>query len=377
MAETVEALFPESIDEERAGTGILPAQQIRALVRKHAISAAIDIGEELIQPASLDLRLGPTAHRIRASFLPGSNATVEEKIAQFATHDLDLTNGAVLEKGCVYVVKLLEHVRLTKDISGTANPKSSIGRLDIFTRLITDNAGEFDQVRAGYEGPLYAEISPLTFSVKVRQGSRLSQLRLVRGKPRMAETETRALMDMLGQDDPYRGGSAVSVDLLGGKDSKLIGFRARKHTPPVDVDAKGLYDAEEFWEPVEASKSGGMILVPDDFYILVSREAFKVPPGHAAEMVAYDTLVGEFRVHYAGFFDPGFGHDKSGGKGTRAVLEVRSHEVPFVIEHGQIVGRLLYERLSAEPDKLYGKDIGSSYQHQGLTLGKQFRPYQR
>jgi len=230
---------------------------------------------------------------------------------------------------------------------------------------------------AVFRGPLYAEISPLTFSVQVRQGSRLSQLRLVRGKPRMAETETRALLDELGQDDPYRGGSAVSVDLRGGKDAEIVGFRARKHTAPVDVDARQRYEAKEFWEPVEADRSGGMILVPDDFYILASREAFRVPPGHAAEMVAYDTLVGEFRVHYAGFFDPGFGHEEAGGKGTRAVLEVRSHEVPFVIEHGQIVGRLLYERLSAEPDKLYGKAIGSSYQHQGLTLGKQFRPYTR
>ncbi len=377
MTETAQKLFPDSLDEERAATGILPAQQIRALVRKHNISAAVEIGEELIQPASLDLRLGPRAYRIRASFLPGGEATVEDKIAQFATHDFSLTDGAVLEKGCVYVVKMLEHVRLTKDISGTANPKSSVGRLDIFTRLITDHAGEFDQVRAGYEGPLYAEISPLTFSIMVRQGSRLSQLRLVRGKPRMPGTETRALLDALGQDDPYRGGSAVSVDLRGTKDSNFIGYRARKHTPPVDVDAKNLYEAKEFWEPVEAGRTGGMILVPDDFYILASREPFRVPPGHAAEMVAYDTLVGEFRVHYAGFFDPGFGYDKSGGKGTRAVLEVRSHEVPFVIEHGQIVGRLLYERLSAEPDKLYGKAIGSSYQHQGLTLGKQFRPYRQ
>ncbi|MHA1538187.1 MAG: 2'-deoxycytidine 5'-triphosphate deaminase [Alphaproteobacteria bacterium] len=377
MADTVEQLLPKAGDDERAATGILPAQQIRALIRKSAIAAAVDIDEALIQPASLDLRLGPIAYRMRASFLPGGEATVEDKIAQFAAHDFSLTDGAVLEKGCVYVVKLLEHVRLTKDISGTANPKSSVGRLDIFTRLITDYASEFDQVRAGYEGPLYAEISPLTFSVIVRQGSRLSQLRLVRGKPRMAESETRRLLDALGQDDPYRGGAAVSVDLRGDKGSKLIGYRARKHTAPVDVDAKSRYEAREFWEPVEADKTGGMILVPDDFYILASREAFRVPPGHAAEMVAYDTLVGEFRVHYAGFFDPGFGHEEAGGKGTRAVLEVRSHEVPFFIEHGQIVGRLLYEKLSAEPDKLYGKGIGSSYQHQGLTLGKQFQPYKR
>ncbi|HUT49186.1 MAG TPA: 2'-deoxycytidine 5'-triphosphate deaminase [Alphaproteobacteria bacterium] len=389
MAETAHDLFPDSrpLQEERMQTGILPSQQIRTLVRKHGISATDEIGEDQIQPASLDLRLGPTAHRIRASFLPSPEHPVADKIAEFATHEFSLTEGAVLERGCVYLVKLQEHLKLTRDISGVANPKSSIGRLDVFTRVITEEGSEFDQVSAGYEGPLYAEISPLTFSIIVHAGSRLNQLRLVRGNPVMPGTQTAKLLGELGQDDPYRGGSAVSVDLRGdqgdgakGGKTRPIGYRARKHTAPIDVDARGRYEPLDFWEPLQPIGAGGLILAPDEFYILVSREAFRVPPGHAAEMVAYDTLVGEFRVHYAGFFDPGFGHEQAGdgspSGGTRAVLEVRSHEVPFMVEDGQTVGRLLYERLSAEPDKLYGPSIGSSYQHQGLTLGKQFKPFE-
>jgi dCTP deaminase len=307
MAETAHDLFPDSAaaQEERMQTGILPSQQIRALVRKHGISAAEDIGEDQIQPASLDLRLGATAHRIRASFLPSAEHPVVDKIAEFATHEFSLAEGAVLERGCVYLVKLQEHLRLTRDLSGVANPKSSIGRLDIFTRLITEDGSEFDQVGPGYEGPLYAEISPLTFSIVVRTGSRINQLRLVRGKPVMPGTQTAKLLGELGQDG-----------------DRPIGFRARKHTAPVDVDARDRYAPLDFWEPLRPISSGGLILVPDDFYILVSREAFRVPPGHAAEMVAYDTLVGEFRVHYAGFFDPGFGHEQAGGpdqsSGTRA-----------------------------------------------------------
>jgi len=378
MADPAQDLFPESaaVPEERMPTGILPSQQIRTLVRKRAIVGASELDEEQIQPASLDLRLGTTAHRIRASFLPSAEHPVVDKIAEFATHEFSLADGAVLERGCVYLVKLQEHLNLTRELSGVANPKSSIGRLDIFTRVITEDGAEFDRIPPGYEGPLYAEISPLTFSIVVRTGSRLNQLRLVRGNPVMPGTQTAKLLGELGQDDPYRGGSAVSVDLRGAGGPGPIGYRARKHTPPVDIDARRRYEAAEFWEPLRPIASGGLILVPDDFYILVSREAFRVPPGHAAEMVAYDTLVGEFRVHYAGFFDPGFGHERAGGEGTRAVLEVRSHEVPFVVEDGQIVGRLLYERLSAEPDKLYGAAIGSSYQHQGLTLGKQFKPFE-
>ncbi len=361
------------------GNGILPSQEIRALIAAGEITASVPIGEEQIQPASLDLRLGPFAYRVRASFLPGPNATVQQKIDQFGMHRIPLATGAVLEKGCVYIVPLIERVRLSGGISGLANPKSSTGRLDIFTRLIADRSTEFERIAAGYEGPLYLEISPRTFSIIVREGSRLNQLRLRRGPFSASDAALRKLHREVGLVDgtPREAvidrGLALSVDLRGDSGSGPIGYIARKHAGLIDVDRVGGYDPADFWEPIYGRKNEGLILNPDDFYILASKEAVTVPPDHAAEMVAYDTLVGEFRVHYAGFFDPAFGYGAGAAGQTRAVLEVRSHEVPFLLEDGQIVGRLVYERLTAVPDKLYGTGIGSSYQRQGLTLSKQFR----
>ena len=375
MAETAQPLLPEMAPEAHFSTGVLPSQGIRQRIRKKAISAAEAIGEGQIQPSSLDLRLDRVAYRIRASFLPGKGCKVAEKIGGFAMHEIDLTEGAVLEKGCVYIVKLIESLSLNKETSGIANPKSSVGRLDVFTRLITDNANEFDRVRAGYRGPLYAEISPLAFSIVVRKGAKLNQLRLKRGSPTYSDAALRRLHQEVrrqdGDEETLRGGLPISVETR--STSGLIGYKARKHTPLIDIDKTNYYDPLDYWDPVVSGHDEGLILNPGDFYILASKEPITVPPDHAAEMVAYDTLVGEFRVHYAGFFDPGFGHAESGGAGTRAVLEVRSHEVPFTIEDGQIVGRLMYEKLAAVPDKLYGEGIGSSYQKQGLALSKQFK----
>lgn len=361
-------------------SGVLPSQAIRALIGAGVIAAETAIGEDQIQPASLDLRLGAVAHRVQASFLPGS-ATVAEKLSRFGLHTLDIAGGAVLERGCVYIVPLCESLRLDAGMSAIANPKSSTGRLDIFTRLITDQGIEFDRVRAGYHGPLHAEISPRTFSIVVRAGARLNQLRLKRGQFSYSGQGLQRLNKKFGLTDgqdnmlaaDLRDGIPFSVDLEG--DGGAIGYRARKNTGLIDIDAKGRYDPSEFWEPIHRGRQGGIVLNPDDFYILASREAVSVPIDHAAEMVAYDTLVGEFRVHYAGFFDPGFGDAASGGGGSRAVLEVRSHDVPFMIEHGQILGRLVYERLTETPDRVYGRGIGSSYQRQGLQLGKHFKPW--
>ena len=377
MSEAADTLFP-ALPRQRS-TGILPSQVIKELVRSREIQAAAEITDRQIQPASMDLRLAATAYRIRASFLPGENATVEQKIDQFGMHEIDLSNGAVLEKGCVYIVRLIEVLKLSSRISGVANPKSSTGRLDVFTRLITNNSAEFDRVSSGYEGPLYAEISPRAFSILVRKGSRLNQVRFRRGSPSYSDTALRRLHEQVRLvhsetgDENISGGIAISVDLGGKESDGLIGYRARKHTDVIDVDKVNHYDPIDFWEPVQARRGRGLILDPDDFHILGSKEPVTVPPDHAAEMVAYDTLVGEFRVHYAGFFDPGFGYTADGATGTRAVLEVRSHEVPFFVEDGQVVGRLIYERLTDEPDKLYGPDIGSSYQTQVLALSKQFK----
>ncbi len=360
-------------------TGLLPSHALRALIRAGEIAAPAGVGEDQVQPASLDLRLGRVAWRVRASFLPGPDAAVADRIARFRMHEIDLTPGAVLERGCVYIAPLQEQLKLPSRIAGVANPKSSIGRLDVFTRLICDRATEFERIEAGYEGPLYVEISPRAFSVVVRAGSRLNQLRLRRGSPVVGEAALRRLQDevglvdrAIGRDERLADGIPIAVDLAPRGDGAPVGYKARKHTGLIDVDRVGRYDPAEFWEPVVPGRDGGVVLDPDDFYVLASKEAVTVPPGYAAEMRAYDTFVGEFRVHYAGFFDPGFGYAEQGA-GTRAVLEVRSHEVPFLLDDGQIVGRLVYERLTGTPDKLYGGAIGSSYQRQGLQLAKQFR----
>jgi dCTP deaminase len=381
MAEITEHAEILSVAGRPRATGILPYQAINAMRRGGEILAAADILPEQVQPASIDLRLGPVAYRVRASFLPGPDATVLEKIAQLDGYAIDLQSSAVLEKGCVYVVPLLESLALSDSIAGFANPKSSTGRLDILTRLITDRTAAFDRVDRGYHGPLYAEIAPRTFSVVVRTGTRLNQLRFRRGSPLVASSELRRLHDeqqivmalgdeqKLGEDGMLR----VTVDLGGAGEDTLIGFRARKHTDRIDVENIGFYDPLDFWEPIHAHRDPRIILDPNDFYILKTRESVGVPPDYAAEMMAYDTTVGEFRVHYAGFFDPGFGWDRAAG-GSRAVLEVRSHEVPFLLEHGQTVGWLRYEPMAGRPDKLYGRGIGSNYQNQGLALAKQFRP---
>ena len=382
--DTARALFPEAAEESAAepefSTGILPSQAIREAIARGEIQAVEDIAEDQIQPASLDLRLGTWAYRVRASFLPGPGATVERKLEDVSMHQVDLSQGAVLEKDCVYIVPLMESLKLRHRTSAVANPKSSTGRLDIFARVITDQGTEFDHVRAGYRGPLWAEISPRSFSVLVRPGSRLLQLRIKRGSPPSSDVALRRLHDEVGLVDGEtveanikRGLLAVSVDARGHGASDLVGYRAKKNTDLIDLEKVGHYDPMDFWEPITAHGNRGIVLDPNDFYILASKEAVTVPDDHAAEMIAYDTLVGEFRVHYAGFFDPGFGYGPANGEGSRAVLEIRSHDVPFILDDGQVVGRLLYERLTAKPDKLYGRDIGSSYQRQGLALAKQFK----
>ncbi len=379
-------LFP--LPETERSTGLLPSQMLRGLVRLgHEIVATAPIGDDQIQPASLDLRLGEVAYRVRASFLPGARHTVKEKLDQLSMHRVDLTGGTVLERDCVYIVPLLEMTALPRRTSAAANPKSSTGRLDVFARVITDYGVEFDRVRDGYKGPLYAEISPRSFSVVVRTGSRLVQLRIRRGTPLFRDTALRRLhaesplVEIPEDGAPaaraIRNGLIFTVDALGQPDTGLIGYKARRHTGVIDVDNIDFYDPSDFWEPVYARRGpgdpAGLVLDPNDFYILASREAVVVPADHAAEMLPYDTFVGEFRVHYAGFFDPGFGAAEAGGQGSRAVLEVRSHEVPFLIEHGQTMGRLVYEPLIARPDRLYGGGIGSSYQSQGLALSKHFK----
>lgn len=364
-------------------TGILPSQEISALISHGNISASPAVNPDHIQPASLDLRLGDMAHRVRASFLPGPNSTVEAKIKELRMTRVDLTGAPVFEKDCVYIIPLVEELNLPENISGKANPKSTTGRLDIFTRLITDYGTEFDRVPPGYKGKLYAEVVSRTFTVAVRAGMRLSQLRFVQGNPVAGDRTIRGLdheeplVYMDEEDNPSKArthrGLRITVNLEGSEAGEIIAYKAKRYAPAIELDRINHYAAEEFWEVRHQSASKSLILEPDDFYILASRERVRVPPEYAAEMVPFDPSDGEFRIHYAGFFDPGFGYGSNDVKGTRAVLEVRAHEVPFLIEHGQLVGRLNYMPLLSRPEKIYGTNIGSSYQHQALTLSKQFR----
>jgi len=335
--------------------GILPYQAIEALAAQGAVSSQSAFALDQIQPASLDLRLSDAAWRVRASFLPGPNRTVAERMADVAMHRLDLNPGAVLERGCVYIVELQERLRLPPGVAARANPKSSTGRVDVFVRLLTDHGVAFDDVAAGYDGPLYLEIAPQTFSVLVRPGTRLNQLRLKVGDPAVIEVRS------------------VGVDLTG----PIAGFRARRHAGLIDLDHENGHDPRQFWEPMEPrlnTHGGELLLDPGEFYILASKEPIEIPALQAAEMTPIDPSVGEFRVHYAGFFDPGFGTEEALGKGSRAVLEVRSHETPFLLEDGQTVARLVYEPLTERPSRLYGFH-GSHYQQQGLKLSKHFRAW--
>jgi dCTP deaminase len=358
----------------RFSTGILPSHVLKRLIAQgREVTSDEPITPAQIQPASIDLRLGAKAWRVRASFLPGPNATVEDKLASVFMHEVDLTHGAVLETGCVYIVPLLERAEFSARISGIANPKSSTGRIDVFTRLITDRAQSFDRIEAGYRGPLYAEISPQTFPALVRKGSRLNQLRIRHGSPQFSDTQLRRLhadAPLVDCEPDIDNGLGLSIDLKG---PGRIGWRAKRHTGLIDVDKPGTLDPHQFWDSIEANDQGHLVLDPDEFYILASRERVAIPLDHAAEMMPFNPLVGEFRVHYAGFFDPGFGFAPNKPPSARGVLEVRSREVPFILEHGQIVGRLVFERLTDPPPEAYGAGLGSNYQGQDLKLSKHFR----
>jgi dCTP deaminase len=348
------------------------------------IQASVEIDETQIQPASLDLRLGTKAYRVPASFLPGKGKTVEAQLSELEFDEINLEAGAVLERGTVYVVELIEHLSLPESVSALANPKSSTGRLDVFTRLIADRSDMFDAVPGGYQGRIYTEISPCSFSIRVRKGSRLNQIRFRRRNPAQAETakfvvsdrdllEQHKQMPLVDGEIALRNGLVLSVDLSAEHPSGLVGYRAQKFTGVIDLDSVAEYDPRDFWEQVHVRNYNKLILDPNQFYILASREHISIPPDWAAEMVPIDPMMGEFRVHYAGFFDPGFGFTEQGLPGSRAVLEVRSHEVPFVLEDGQAIGRLMYEPMAETPDILYGQTDTSNYQGQGLKLSKHFR----
>jgi dCTP deaminase len=379
-------------------SGILPFQRLRTLVRQGAIQAEAPVTPEQIQPASLDLRLGTKAYRLLSSFLPEpsdqqSQFTIEDLYrSDLVMYDMDLSQGAILEKGHVYLVPLMERLKLPKDIRGRTNPKSSTGRLDIFTRVVTDLHVGFDEIRPGYSGPLFLEIVPRSFTIRVQAGLALNQLRLMSGKPLVSDSSLRTLhrhtpllchngghgepdQPLSAKDIRVDNGLFLRVDLRGSSegDRAIVGYRAKKNSHVIDLNKVGHYSAADYWEPLYRNATATMLLEPEEFYILTSKERIQVPPGYSAEMVAYEAACGELRTHYAGFFDPGFGYANPTRKGTQVVLEVRPHDVPFRIHDGQTFFKVMYEKMQDIPTHLYGASLGSSYAQQGLTLSKHFK----
>jgi dCTP deaminase len=363
---------------------VLPAQQLREAIDHQWIAAGPwRIPQESVQPASVDLRLGDHAWALRCSFLPDSDSTVEQKVADLAFERIDLRDGATLERDRPYLVPLIEELRLPHEIRAKANPKSSTGRLDVFTRVLTDRSHRFDEIAAGYHGRLYLEVVPRTFAIRVRTGLALNQIRLMRGEARLLDAELAALHErqpLLYRDSSPVPGSALSLAQglflsldLSGPEERIVGYRARKNSLPLDLTHEHTLRWQDYWEPVHPEAGARIVLEPEIFYLLLSAEGVSIPPSYAAEMLAYDPTAGELRTHYAGFFDPGFGYShEHGTPGSRAALEVRARDVSFMVEHGQPVCKLAFERMAEDPDVLYGKDLRSNYQGQRSMLSKHF-----
>ncbi|MFQ5480067.1 MAG: 2'-deoxycytidine 5'-triphosphate deaminase [Thermodesulfobacteriota bacterium] len=381
-----------SAHENNTNKGLFSYQDLKALLRSRAVASSVDpVTEEQVQPASIDLRLGAKAYRLVSSFLPESHGVLERlgdgggDASDLVMYEIDISEGGILEKGHVYLIPLMEELDLPAGVRGRANPKSTTGRLDVFARVLSDNNPRFDDIAAGYKGGLYLEILPRSFAIGVKQGLSLVQLRLMDGDCLVDDADLQELQETEGilydgeSDGLVKGvsigkGLFMSVDLSGEAMGGIIGYRSRKNSHVVDLTKRDYYDIVDFWEPVRASKNSTLILEPEEFYILSSMEKIRIPTGYAAEMAAYEAGSGELRTHYAGFFDPGFGYGSSGEVlGTKAVLEVRAHDVPFMISHGQTFCKLAYERMRDVPEKTYGPKIGSSYQFQGITLSKQFK----
>lgn len=364
--------------------GVIPVQNIKKLIENGIIKSAYPITERQFQPASLDLRVGNIAYRIRSSFLP-QRCSVEERLKDLFMYEIDLSKNGILEKGNIYLIPLIEELNLPNDIRGRTNPKSTTGRLDIFTRVITDYSHRFEDIDYGYKGRLYLEVVTRSFTIKIEPSQSLNQLRLFRGDGRLNNSDLCSIYDryslLYGEDgSPLKiedvkisDGLFMRINLKGDHQG-IIGYKAKRNSSVIDLNKVGFYDAADYWEPIYPPRNDFIILEPEEFYIFSSKERVRVPPDYAAEMVEYDAGSGELRTHYAGFFDSGFGYGAKGEiKGTKAVLEVRPHDVPFRIEDNQIFFKIKYEKMIETPVTYYGMDIGSSYYNQELTLSKQFK----
>jgi dCTP deaminase len=375
--------------------GVLPSQRIAEAIKSGWITSTdADIPDENIQPASLDLRLGAVAYRLRCSFLP-DNEPVEEALRRYQMGRVDLLadEGGILERNRPYLIPLVEQLELPGTVRAKANPKSSTGRLDIFTRVITDRSFMFDEVPPGYKGRLYLEVVPRTFTVRVRPGLTLNQIRLMVGHAGLSDNDIRRLHSdtpLLFRDGLALGSEKVAINngLFMGLDlgpdtgSRVVGYSAKENSNLIDLSKVNHYQVHSFWEKVisEGSKHGArIVLQPEKFYLLLSQDSIRIPPDYAAEMTAYDPTSGELRTHYAGFFDPGFGYDAGvpDYAGSRAALEVRAHDVPFAVEHGQNICKLSFDRMLEPPDRLYGHTLSSNYQSQEMALSKHFKRWRQ
>jgi dCTP deaminase len=370
--------------EAEHSSGVLPSQRLReGIARGWVLARSGEVPPGSVQPASIDLRLGDHAWALRCSFLPDSDSTVEEKTGDLAFEQIDLRDGATLERDRPYLVPLIEELHLPDDVRAKANPKSSTGRLDVFTRVLTDRSHRFDEISAGYQGKLYLEVVPRTFAIRVRAGLALNQVRLMQGEARLSDEQLVALhrktpllyrgSSPLGESElSLAGGLFVSLDVSGSAE-RIVGYRAKKNSLPIDLTGAGTLRWQDYWEPVHPERGGRIVLEPEIFYLLLSAQGVSIPPSYAAEMLAYDPTAGELRTHYAGFFDPGFGYSRDGSRhGSRAALEVRARDVSFMVEHGQPVCKLAFERMAQEPDVLYGREVRSNYQGQETMLSKHF-----
>lgn len=371
------------------GKGIWPSQWLAKAIESQMIavsdaSGSTAIDESQIQPASLDLRLGDHAYRLKCSFLPGKNDIIADRLKTFAIGPaIDIQGGAILERNRPYLIPLQETLALSGSVRAKTNPKSSTGRLDVFTRVIADRTPRFDEVRSRYRGPLYLEVVPRSFAIMVKTGQSLNQLRFISGNPLVSDPDIKALhrelpllyrenLPLDRRDVRTSHGLFLTLDLVR-RGQEPVGFRAKRNSNLIDLSLVGGHETDDYWEPVIPDQGNRIVLEPEEFYLLMSAEAIRIPPRLAAEMTAFDPSSGELRTHYAGFFDPGFGHDVDGMyNGSRAALEVRAHDVPFAIENRQRVCKLSFEWMVEEPSLLYGAARGSHYQGQETTLSKHF-----
>ena len=327
-----------------------------------------------IQPSSLDLTLSEECYEIEASFL-SPNHNIRDKLNNIINKKIDLNEVYIFKKNITYIVRLNEKLNLKNDIFGKCNPKSSTGRLDIFCRAILNFSDEYEKIPLNYNGEIFLEITPRSFNIALIKGDSLNQMRLIYQNHDYVDDESLhnfhnidpIIFDEFGNTNvaDISSGLKISVDLK--KINKTSAYIAKDNAPVLHYDKINSHKVADFWDTIK-TKDDYLIIKPGKFYILKSKQKIRIPKTMAGEMKPYDTGIGDFRVHYAGFFDPGFGDPF----GSYAVLEVKTNEVPFILNDGQVIAKIQYEKLNKETKVVYGSNIKSNYQNQELALSKHF-----